>query len=195
MEGDETIIVVSGIPRSGTSLVMQMLEAGGVRPLADAERPPDAGNPRGYYELAAVQRLPADTGWLAEARGHAVKVIHALVDRLPEGPRYRILWIERDLAEVVRSQSALLAQLGAPPTRGLSDARLAEILSQQLAQVAAKLDSRPDMDRLTVSHATLIADPSGAAARIDAFRGAGLDVDAMARVVDPSLYRVRAKSP
>lgn len=195
MRDGDPIVVVSGVPRSGTSLVMQMLEAGGIPPLADASRPPDAGNPRGYYELAAVKRLPADAGWLADAPGRAVKVIHALVDRLPRGPAYRILWIERDWSEVVRSQSALLRRLGEMPTGGPSDTRLAEILSQQVAEVAATLDARVDVDRLTLSHAALIADPMEVATRIHAFLGGDLDVDAMARVVDPSLHRVRASGP
>ncbi|HKJ25889.1 MAG TPA: sulfotransferase family protein [Myxococcota bacterium] len=187
------VVVVSGAPRSGTSLMMQMLEAGGIAPLADDARPPDAGNPRGYYELEAVKRLPADAGWLARAPGRAVKVIHVLAPRLPEGPRYRVLWMERDLDEVVRSQRALLETLGRPPEDDLADARAAEILAQQLAEAAAALDARGDVRRIAVSHARLLAEPGPSVARIAAFLGVPLDLSAMAAAVDPALHRVRSE--
>jgi len=189
---DAPVVVVSGAPRSGTSLMMQMLEAGGVAPLTDDARPPDAGNPRGYYELEAVKRLPADAGWLAEAPGRAVKVIHALAPRLPAGPRYRVLWMERDLDEVARSQRALLETLGRPPEDDLSDARVAEILARQLAEAAAALDARGDVRRLVVAHARLLAEPGPSVARVAAFLGGRLDLAAMAAVVEPALHRVRS---
>jgi hypothetical protein len=188
------VAVVSGPPRSGTSLMMQMLEAGGVAPLADGARAPDAGNPRGYYELEAVKRLPDDAGWVARAPGRAVKVIHALVARLPEAPagcRWRVIWMERDLDEVVRSQNALLETLGRTPDDGLPDARVARILGDQLARAARALDARPDVARLAVAHAGLLADPGATAARVAGFLGVRLDVAAMAKVVDPALHRVR----
>jgi hypothetical protein len=193
--GDPPVIVVSGAPRSGTSLMMQILEAGGIEPLTDAARPPDEGNPRGYYELEAVKRLPDDAGWLARAPGRAVKVIHALAPRLPEGPRYRVLWMERDLGEVARSQRALLETLGRPPADPLSDARIAEILGQQLERVAAALDARADVARLVVEHARLVADPGPSVARVAAFLGVTRDLAAMAGVVDPALHRVRVRDP
>jgi len=194
-DGETFVTIVSGPPRSGTSLAMQMLEAGGIAPLQDGARPPDAGNPRGYYELAAVKRLPDATGWLARAPGRALKVVHALVDRLPAGPRYRVLWMERDLGEVVRSQNALLERLGRAPGEGLSDARVAEILAAQLARAAEALDARADVERLVVSHAELLARPARTAARVNAFLGGGLDEAAMAAAVDPDLHRVRASEP
>lgn len=190
----DPVVVVSGPPRSGTSLLMQMLEAGGIAPLRDDARPPDAGNPRGYYELEAVKRLPDDAGWLGRAPGHAVKVIHALAPRLPEGPSYRVIWMERDLVEVARSQRALLETLGRPPVDDLSDARMAEILAQQLSEAAAALDARRDVRRLAVSHARLIAEPGPSAARIAAFLGTALDLGAMAAAVEPALHRERRGS-
>lgn len=171
--------------------MMQMLEAGGIAPLVDDARPPDAGNPRGYYELEAVKRLPDEAGWLADASGRAVKVIHALAPRLPRGPRYRVLWMTRDLGEVARSQRALLERLGRAPEDELTDARVAEILGAQLDEAAAVLDARDDVDRLVVSHARLIAAPDASAARVAVFLGGALEVEAMARVVEPALHRVR----
>jgi hypothetical protein len=187
--------VVSGPPRAGTSLMMQMLEAGGVAPLTDGARGPDAGNPRGYYELEAVKRLPDDADWIARAPGRAVKVIHALVARLPAAPagcRWRVLWMERDLGEVVRSQNALLATLGRAPADGLPDERVARILADQLARAARALDARPDVERLAVAHAALLADAEATAGRVASFLGAPLDVAAMAKAVEPALHRARA---
>jgi len=192
---DPPVVVVSGAPRSGTSLMMQLLEAGGIAPLCDGARPPDAGNPRGYYELEAVKRLPDDVGWLAQAPGRAVKVIHALAPRLPAGPRYRVLWMERDLGEVVRSQRALLETLGRAPTDALADARVAEILGQQLAEAAAALDARSDVRRLAIEHARLIAQPGPSIARLAAFLATPLDLAAMAPIIDPTLHRVRSGPP
>ena len=188
-----TVVIVSGAPRAGTSLMMQMLEAGGTPPLADGARAADAGNPRGYYELEAVKRLPDDAGWLAQAAGRAVKVVYARARSLPEGPRYRVLWMERDLSEVVRSQRALLAGMGREPEDDLSDARVAEVLGQQLEEVARALDGRADVERLVVRHADLIAAPLSEAERVDRFLGGGLAVAAMAARVDPALYRIRAR--
>lgn len=191
--GAAPVTVVSGPPRAGTSLMMQMLEAGGVAPLCDDARPPDAGNPRGYYELQAVKRLPAETGWLSAARGRAVKVVHALASSLPRGERYRVLWMERAPLAVARSQRALLERLGRAPSDDLPDERVAEILSAQLARVAAELDARPDVERWTVRHAALLggeASARGEVERVAAFLGGPLDVAAMVACVDPALHRV-----
>ena len=173
---------------------MQVLEAGGLAPLTDEARPADAGNPRGYYELEAAKRLPRNAGFLRHAAGRSVKIVHALIGHLPREGRYRVLWMRRDLGEVVRSQAALLERLGRPPEDDLSDARVAEILGQQLAEVAAALDVRPEVERLVVEHAELLADPKAVAMRVNAFLGGGLDVEAMVRVVDPALHRVRSAS-
>lgn len=192
------VTVVSGAPRSGTSLLMQMLEAGGIPPLCDAARAADAGNPRGYYELEAVKRLPADAGWLERAPGHAVKVVHARVAalpagavRVPGGASYRVLFMERDLLEVARSQRTLLERLGHPPADALSDERVAEIEGHQLRAAAAALDARADVARLAVSHARLFQEGEAEVARIDAFLDGGLDRAAMLGRIDPALHRIR----
>lgn len=183
------ITVVSGVPRSGTSLVMQMLAAGGLPVLADASRPPDAHNPRGYLEYAPVRALRRDTSWLPRARGRAVKVIHALVDALPEGFDYRLVLVRRDLREVVASQEAMLGAAAGP---GPAPERLAAIFETQLAELDAWLAARPRFRVLRLELAEVLTDPAGAAAALDAFLGGGLDVAAMAAAVDPALHRRRA---
>lgn len=185
------ITVVSGVPRSGTSLVMQMLERGGLPLLVDEQRPPDAHNPRGYFEYAPVKALGREAGWLGCARGRGLKVIHALVTSLPEGFDYRLVLVRRDLREVVASQEAMLAGgTGGGPAPG--PARLAEIFEAQLQELEAWLAGRPRFRVLRLEHASLLGAPREAARELAAFLGGGLDVEAMAAAVDPVLHRQRA---
>ena len=182
--------MVSGVPRSGTSLVMQMLAAGGLPVLADAARPADRHNLRGYQEYEPVKALRRDASWLPLARGRALKVIHALVTALPEGFDYRLVLVQRDLRQVVASQEAMLAGEGdAGPTP--DPRRLVEIFEAQLGELDAWLDSRPDVQVLRLEHAALLAGPEPAAAALAAFLGGGLDIEAMAAAVDPTLHHQR----
>jgi predicted AlkP superfamily phosphohydrolase/phosphomutase/tetratricopeptide (TPR) repeat protein len=187
----DCITVVSGLPRTGTSLMMQMLAAGGIPPLTDGERGADADNPRGYFEHRAATRLRQQTDWLRDAKGGAVKIVAQLLPHLPGEHHYRILFMERDLGEVLRSQSAMLRRLGRAAAK-LSDAQLAATYRRQLRQVAAWLARQPNCSVLHVPHAAAVADPGGTAARVAAFLGGDLDVAAMAAMVDPALYRQRA---
>ena len=109
---DQEIIVVSGLPRSGTSLMMQMLAAGGVEVVTDHVRTADTDNPRGYYEFELVKKIKQDASWLPEARGKAVKMVSQLLYDLPAGEKYRIIFLERDLDEVLVSQEKMLERLG-----------------------------------------------------------------------------------
>lgn len=187
--------MVAGIPRSGTSLLMQMLAAGGVPPLCDATRPPDADNPRGYFELAAARRLARDASWLDAAPGHAVKIVHALVSRLPDRHRYRVLLVERRMDEVLASQRRMLARVAGhePALPPGDDERLGRVFAAQLEEAKRWLERQPNLGWLALRHADLIADPEAQAARIDAFLGGGLDRSAMAAAVEPALHRVRAE--
>jgi hypothetical protein len=187
----DEIVVVAGVPRSGTSLLMQMLAAGGVPLLCDDVRKPDPDNPRGYFELEAARRLARDSSWLDDARGRAVKLVHALVPKLPPRHRYRVLLVERRMDEVLASQERMLARGGSPPPA--ADAGLGEVFAAQLAEVGRWLAVQPNADWLPLRHAELIARPRECALRIDHFLGGGLDRAAMAAVVEPALYRVRAE--
>lgn len=185
------ITIVTGLPRSGTSLLMQMLAAGGMPLLTDGERAADIDNPNGYFEFERVKALPTDTAWLAEARGRAVKVIHALVGRLPDAEEYRVLFVERDLHEVVMSQDKMLARLGRAGG-GLGADRMVSVFRQELARVHGLLATKPNMRVLRLEHALLIGDPLTAAQTMNAFLGGGLDVERMAKAVDPALHRNKA---
>lgn len=180
---------MTGVPRSGTSLVMQMLAAGGVPLLADGERAPDADNPRGYLEWAPAKRLPRESAWLAGARGRAVKVVHALVPLLPPGECYRVVLVRRAWPAVLASQEAMLARRGEAPT--LAPERLVAVYEAQLGELSAWARARR-APLLELAHARLLAEPAAAAAELAAFLGKGLDARAMAAAVAPALQRQRA---
>ncbi len=184
------ITVVSGVPRSGTSLAMQMLHAGGMEILTDAARVADHDNPRGYFELERVKQLRNDKAWLADAEGKAVKIIHLLLMELPTDRTYKVIFLRRDLGEVVRSQAAMLAR-NARPGAQLPPERLVAIYQQQLATVDAWLAARPNFSVLHVQHAELIQNGAGQARAINQFLGGMLDESRMGLAVDPALHRNR----
>lgn len=183
------VTIVSGVPRSGTSLLMQMLVAGGLPALRDDLRPADVHNPRGYFEYAPVKRLEQDSTWVAAGAGHALKVMYRLVPALPPGLEYRVLLAHRDLREVVASQQAML---GDEAEASLPAARLAEVFAAQLAELEGWLAGQPQFRRLDVFHDRLLSEPRGVAEAIDRFLDGGLDTAAMAAAVVPELWRVRA---
>jgi len=187
----EFTTVVSGLPRSGTSMAMQMIVAGGIPPMTDGLRAADADNPRGYFEFERVKQLKTDKAWLDDARGKVVKVIHMLVTELPDDRPYRVVFLDRDLREVVKSQSTMLAR-NAKAGGALAPERLMAVYEAQLKQVQAWLAARPNFTVLAVKHADLIRDPGAQARAMNAFLGGSLDESAMAAAVDPSLHRNRA---
>ena len=175
---------------------MQMLEAGGLPPFVDdsasaAHRAADASNPRGYYELDAVRRLRAGAPWLHDADGHAVKVVAPLLALLPAGPAYRVVFVLRQLGEVLASQRAMLERLGRPA----GDPDVLRGAFQRQVDAARSLLERDDrFTALYVEHAALIHRPAEAAREIAAFLAEAdvtLNPVAMARVVDPALYRAQ----
>jgi Sulfotransferase domain len=184
------ITVVSGLPRSGTSLVMQMLASGGLPVLTDGQRAADEHNPRGYFELEAVKHTRIDRSWLTQAEGKAVKVVHLLLPYLPVDREYRVVFMQRDLTEVIASQRAMLQQQGRPAAT-LPDSKLGEIFEMQLAQVRQWLTRNPNFRVLHLQHRDVIETPLAVAQEIAAFLGGGLDVNQMAAAVEPNLYRQR----
>jgi hypothetical protein len=185
------ITVVSGLPRSGTSLAMQMLAAGGMEVLTDELRAADEDNPRGYFEFEAVKRTRSDPGWVPLAAGKAVKVVHLLLPDLPPGFEYRVILMRRDAGEVLASQRTMLARLGRPGAQ-LSDERLAAIYAAQLERVREWLRSQGGFRVLEVEYADCLCRADETASRILEFLEVPLDGRAMAAAVDPSLYRQRS---
>lgn len=186
------IVIVSGLPRSGTSMAMRMLEAGGVEILTDRARTADEDNPHGYFEHDRVLTLDkgADTTWLADARGKAVKVVSALLPHLPETYQYKVVFMHRDLREVLASQNKMLQRRGeAGGTAG--DDEMMRIYEGHLAKVTALLRRRRCFETLDVRYADVLADPAGQARRIHQFLGGPLGAARMAEAVSPDLYRNR----
>lgn len=193
--GQEPIIVVSGLPRSGTSLMMQMLSAGGMPVLTDAQRPADASNPRGYFEYAPVKRMhTGDTAWLGDAHGKAVKIVSALLTTLPTQYVYRIIFMQRPLDEVIQSQRAMRERLGTISDDFDAD-RLMEDTVRHLQTIESWLAAQNWLSVLPVGYMDVLADPAAEAARVAAYTGKTLNVAAMAAVVDPTLYRERGADP
>lgn len=186
----ETIAVVSGLPRSGTSMMMRMLEAGGLEVLTDNIRTADKDNPRGYYEFERVKQLDHDTGWLEDAKGRVVKIISQLLQELPAGWTYKVVFMHRAMDEILASQRRMLVRRG-EDTDKISDEQMAALFRKHLERVEGWLDQQPNFDVIHVSYNEVLAHPEEEAKRVNAFFDEDLDVGAMAKVVDPTLYRQR----
>jgi hypothetical protein len=186
----DVVTIVSGLPRSGTSMMMKMLEAGGLDPVTDNIRTADEDNPKGYYELEKVKEMKGDTSWLPEARGKVVKVISALLQDLPPTETYRVVFMRRHMQEVLDSQRQMLVRRGQQPDR-VPDDKMAAMFEKHLAKIEEWLAAQPNMQVLYVRYNEALANPAETARAIDEFLGGGLDLDAMVGVVDKQLYRQR----
>jgi hypothetical protein len=185
------ITIVSGLPRSGTSLMMQMLAAGGMPILSDGERQADADNPRGYLEWERIKQLPKDPACIDEAEGKAVKVISRLLPSLPYGHEYRIIFMQRPLAEVLASQEVMLRHRGTAKP-GANPSVMAAAYESHLREVQAWLDSKPYAKSLRVPYHDVLHDAEDVGRKLIQFLEIALDLDAMTRQIDATLYRNRA---
>ena len=188
----EPIIVVSGVPRSGTSMTMKMLEAGGISLLTDKVRLPDEDNPKGYFELESVKSLGEqdDKSWLAEARGKAIKIISHLLRELPDHHAYKVIFMNRSIQEVIRSQNKMLIRRGEELSG--DDQNVNALFEQHLRLIQAWLRKQQNFSVLDLHYSEVINDPLRGAAQIAGFLKTDLDQQRMAAVVDPGLYRNRA---
>jgi hypothetical protein len=189
---DTTIVVVSGLPRSGTSMLMQMLVAGGLNALTDGVRDADDDNPIGYFEHERIKRLQKDNDWLDEAQGKVIKVVAPLISFLPPGQQYRVAFILRDVDEVVQSQQKMLDRLGQKGASMSAD-MLAKQFAMLLERTRSALEKRFQSDILFIQHRECIASPEKVAADLQAFLAKPLDIEAMANSVNPDLYRNRSQ--
>ena len=185
------ITVVSGLPRSGTSMMMKMLEAGGLPLLVDNLRIGDDDNPAGYYEFEPVKKLSqGDSEWLADAQGKVLKVIAALITHLPATYSYQIIFMRRDMSEILASQKKMLLNRGEDPDK-ISDAEMAQLFEKHLFKVLSWIDQQPNMRKIEVSYNMLFKDPKPNIAQINRFLGNILDGEKMLEVINPDLYRQR----
>jgi len=187
----EPIVVVSGLPRSGTSMMMKMLEAGGVPPVTDELRTADDDNPKGYYEFERVKQMDkGDVAWVKDAPGKVVKVISALLKHLPKDQTYQVIFLRRHMSEILASQRKMLIRRGEDPDK-MDDAQMAVLFERHVQQVEQWLAQQPNFEVLYIHYSDVMADPMTAIGVINRFLGRDLDVRAMAEVVDPNLYRNR----
>jgi hypothetical protein len=184
------ITIVSGLPRSGTSLMMQMLAAGGMTLLTDHERRPDVDNPRGYCEWEPIKLLPKEPNRIDEAEGKVVKVISQLLLSLPTGKDYKLIFMERPLPEVLASQDEMLKHRGGA-TLSMDHAVLTSAFRDHMKEVVSWLERRDDIPVCRMGYRKVLSDPASTAKTLREFLGLGLNVEAMASQVDPTLYRNR----
>jgi hypothetical protein len=190
-EAQQFITVVSGLPRSGTSMMMQILAAGGLPVVTDEQRTADDDNPKGYYELERVKALKqGDTAWLDQAGGKCVKVISYLLQSLPPTYSYKVIFMQREMAEVLASQKQMLIRRG-EPTDKTSDAVMASYFERHLAEVEAWLAKQKNFQVCTIPYAGLLEQPQQHIQQVIAFLGLALDEEAMLGVPDQNLHRQR----
>ena len=184
------ITIVSGLPRSGTSMMMRFLEAGGLPPLTDGVREADGDNPRGYYELERAKKIREDSSWLEEAEGRVFKMVSMLLFHLTVDRSYKIVFMRRDLDEVLASQAVMLRNLGKdrdqPP-----DEQMKALFAAHLEEVQRFLAGQPALDTLSCDFHRVVEAPGTAAREVAEHLGLELDLARMAGVVEPALYRQR----
>ena len=190
----QPIIVVSGLPRSGTSMAMKMLEAGGLPLLTDGIRTADVDNPKGYFEFERVKDMAKedDWSWLDELRGKGVKIISYLLKELPSNHNYKVLLMRRDLNEILASQSKMLDRRG--ESSETDDERMVELFEADLWKTNYLLKHNPQFETLEIHYRDVLTEPLEQAQRIKDFLGVEMPVEQMAQVVDPDLYRNRAEA-
>jgi hypothetical protein len=186
---DTEIVIVSGLPRSGTSLMMQMLDRGGIPALTDHERGADVDNPRGYYELEAVKRTKDDSAWISEAKGKAVKMVSSLLYDLPDTEKYRIIFQRRNIDEMLDSQEKMLRRLGKPSA---PRSAIKKSYNKHLIKLIEWLVKQPHLQALFISYNDILEDPDIQVNRVVDFLDGIPSAERMLEAIDPSLYRHRA---
>ena len=190
----QTLTIVSGLPRSGTSMMMRMLDTGGLPVMIDRIREADEDNPNGYYEFEAVKQTKEDPSWLEESDGKVVKMVYRLLYDLPENRTYNVLFMARNLDEVLASQRVMLERSGAGSDE-ITDDQMRMMFQSEIDRFNKWIAERPAFRMICVDYNALMADPATELAKVNEFLGGRLDVPAMTATVDKSLYRNRKAEP
>ncbi len=187
---DEFVTIVSGLPRSGTSMMMQMIDKAGIPVLKDDIRVADEDNPKGYYEFEPVKQTKENPSWLERASGTVVKMVYRLLYDLPGKYSYRVIFMRRKLEEVIASQNVMLERSG-KEGGGLSDDKLIEVFRAEIDRSNRWLAEQPNFEVLYINYNEMLKEPAPQVAKINEFLGGRLNTEAMMEVVDPTLYRQR----
>jgi hypothetical protein len=190
-ENNLPVYIVSGLPRSGTSMMMKMLEVGGLRIVTDNIRSADDDNLQGYYEFERVKQLKeGDVDWLKDARGSVVKVISALLEHLPAGQHYKVIFMEREMMEILSSQRKMLERRGKPGNPA-EDGKFAELYGKHLEKIKGWLVHQTNMEVLYIHYNDMVKQPAEYAAKVAEFLGIPMDARAMGEVPQDQFYRQR----
>lgn len=179
------VVLVSGLPRSGTSMMMQMLHAGGAEILTDNQRSADINNPKGYLEYEPVKKLAQDSAWMKEAQGKTIKVIAQLLQHLPMDQDYKVIFMQRELNEVLKSQQVMLNK----SDKNAYPLGLASIFNKQVKNIKDWLERQPNIEVLYVNYTDAMDNSLNESVRIGEFLEEKLNVSLMSAAVNRSLYR------
>jgi hypothetical protein len=188
-----SIIIVSGLPRSGTSMMMKMLEAGGVQLFVDNKRKPDYDNPNGYYEFEKVKEIDKDASWLGDSHGKAVKIVSMFLYHLPPMYGYKVIFMQRNMQEILTSQRKMLERSD-PQSEIIEDGIMANKFEAHLKKIYNWIERQKNIQCLYMSYNDIMNDPQGSSTRVNTYIGGHLDINAMVESVDHSLYRNRLVS-
>jgi len=189
----EKIAIVSGLPRSGTSMMMRMLQEGGLEAFTDGIRQPDSDNPHGYFEFEPVKELldSSDAGWLGSAKGKSVKVVSELLQVLPPNYEYQVIFMRRKMPEILASQKQMLFRNG-HSQNGVGDIELGKLFEKHLLDIEDWLEKQPNFDVIYLPYHEVLRNPLIYASKVSEFLGVNLRLTEMAGAVDNSLYRQRS---
>ena len=184
------VTVVSGLPRSGTSMMMQALEAGGMPILTDNIRKSDQDNPKGYFEFEPVKKTKDDPSWVQAAAGKAVKMVYRLLYDLPHDYEYRVIFMDRNIAEIMVSQRTMLERTSQQGT-DISEEKLTQLFEKDLEKIYQWVNQQGNFSMISIGYKDMVQEPLPQCRRVNDFLGNCLDIDKMASTVDASLYRNR----
>jgi len=189
--GKSFVTIVSGLPRSGTSMMMQAIEAGGIPALTDNIRKEDADNPKGYYEFEPVKKTKADSSWVQQAQGKVVKMVYSLLHDLPDDHEYRVVFMQRDIQEVLASQKKMLERSGKQGAK-VGNEKLVALFNAQLEKFYHWVAEKNNFSIVFIDYKDMIKEPETQAEKIAEILGQSLDKSGFVSAVDPTLYRNRS---
>jgi len=189
MKEKKTVYIVTGLPRSGTSMMMRMLLAGGLEVVSDNVRQADEDNPEGYFELESVKNVKEDTSWLADAGGKVVKMVSMLLYDLPLDYEYKVIFMRREMAEILASQKAMLARKGEKQKQ--SDGEMGKLYERHLKEILEWLARQTNISFVEIDYNQIMNDPLSEINKLNSFLGGLLSSDKMAEIVNTDLYRQR----
>lgn len=186
-------LIVSGLPRSGTSLMMQMLTAAGIEPMTDGKRPADDDNLKGYFEWEDIKKLRKNPRLIEQAEGKSIKVISALISALPPQHRYRIIFMKRPVGEIVDSQWTMLSRQGQKPRS--EKEHLIQTQQTHYEQTIAQLRQRQNIDLIEIDYPELVANPDTQLPALKKFLGdTAPQPDKLTEAINPDLHRNKSVS-